>query len=426
MGAATADVIRAEHRRARQLDGHQLAERYRMLGHDPDAPLNRALIARGIAPVAGAATGLAGMAFARNLPAEGSFVMNPDEFAKWTERNDMPLEQRDFPALGGAPIDQRIPAVGIAASLRIVLTATLTTAGAGTVTSTYQWPWNLIKRFNLNVNGQTSILSCEGMDLRARRQRIFRNPREEVSSAPATDTATGNPNPGVIANGAYNVVLVYDVPIAHDVWTLVGSLYAQSDATYLNFRLTPAASAELFTLAGGSTATITNAKVSTTLTFYDIPTSRTQRGDVILVPDLRYLHGFFSSDKPFANTGEVSVEMIRSSGQLLCYYLYLDNGGAAQIDPAAWSELRVQYGGNRRPRTYNPLSQLLEKNGQDYNGRIKPGYALIDLEADNVRREGIYPKGVTELAAVVTVASGTTINANARAHQVEETLFAGV
>jgi hypothetical protein len=119
--------------------------------------------------------------------------------------------------------------------------------------------------------------------------------------------------------------------------------------------------------------------------------------------------------------------MIRTAGQLISFAYYLDNGGAAVIDPAALNEVRFEYGGNRRPRVYNPPTKLLEKNAQDYNGRVLPpaGYTVHDFEVDNPMRDIVYPKGVTELLVANNVPTGTTINANAHTHFIEETLFAG-
>ena len=411
-----------------------LRNAWEQLGADASDPFVREAILKGRGPVAGGATGRGGMAFAHNLPAPGSYLMNPAEFAKWTERNDMPLEQRALSALGAAPIQQRISNVGVMAGLRIVFKGTLTVAGAGTITSLYQWPWNVIKRYQLNVNGSTGIISCEGLDLRARRQRIYRNPREQVSTAPGLDTnaaayganrvPVGNPEPGVIGNGTYSVVLVYDIPVPHDSFTLVGSIFAQSDQTYLSQQITPGAQAELFTAAGGSTVTLTGS-FNTMMTFYDVPTVNYQNEQKVVLPDLRWLHGYFSSDQPYASTGEVTIPMIRAAGQLLTFALYLDNGGAAQLSIKALSALRFQYGGNRQPRNYVPTELLLEENGHNYNGLIHPEYAYLDFEADAPERDLVYPKGVTEIGVVATIPQGTTINANARAHFVEETLFAG-
>jgi hypothetical protein len=402
----------------------QLRELYRLMGHDPDSPEIRALVERGQPPMAGGATGQQATAYMANLPSEGSYVMNPDAFATETERNDMPLETKAIAGLGGAPIDLRIPNVGVLANIRLIVKGTLTVGGTGAVTSTYQWPWNLFKRVTVNLQGQTSLFSCEGLDLRQRRQRIYRRPTDTVSTAPATAAGSVDPVPGVIANGTYSVVLVYDVPIVHDPYTLVGAVYAQSDAVYLNWRIQLGAQAELFTVAAGGTVAFTGT-IYSTITFYDIPFQDTQQGRRVLLPDLRWLHSLISSDKPFANTGDVDTELIRTAGQLLSVAAYVDNGGAAQIAPATLARVVFMYGGNRQPRVFDPIEMLLEKNVQDYNGLIGPGWVILDFEVDNPKRELVYPKGVTELKLRANVPAGTTINANAKTHVVSETLFAG-
>lgn len=371
------------------------------------------------------ATGLAATAYAHNLPPEGTFVANSALFARETERNEMPLEVKPI-ALGAPPFDLRIPNVGVLASLRLIVKGDLV-VGTANVTTGYGWPWNLLERVSLNIQGQTSLTTLQGQDLRARRQRFYRNPTEDVSTAPGTDPDTRDPAPGTaIAPGSYPVTLVYDIPIVHDPYTLAGAVYAQSDAVYLNWRIQPAAIADLFTLAAGATVALENASVHTTMTFFDVPQADVQgKGRVVLLPDMRWLHGLFSADKPFANTGEVETEIIRTDGQLLSLGVYLDNGGLTQIDPSVWEQLAFRYGGNRSPRVFSPIEAILEKNTQDYNGRIRPGYVFLDFEVDNPEREIVYPKGVTELVVVPRIPTGQAVNANARTHVVYETLFAG-
>jgi hypothetical protein len=386
----------------------------------------RCLVERGIAPLGGGMpVGASGMAFMHNVPAEGQFIENTDAFFRNTERNDIPQPPTPFPAFG-SPADYRIPNVGVLSGIRAVIKLTLVVAGAGTCTSTYQWPWNTAKRISVNANGQTQIVSAEGLDMRARRQRFFRNPKDVVAVAPATDTTTIDPVPAVIANGTYAVVLIYDVPITHDDYNMAGALFAQSDQNSLQWRIEAAAQSDLFTLAGGSTATLTGT-VYWMVTVFDIPSENTSSGRTVLLPDMSWIHGFLASNQPYSNTGEVNVALIRTTGQLLCTYLYLDNGGTTVIDPLALTEIRFQYGGNRRPRTFNPPEQLVEKNGHDYNGRILPraGYILLDNEVDNPVRDLVLPKGVTELQIVVSIATGTALNANAHAHFAEETMFKG-
>ena len=417
-----------------------LAEAWRRMGHDERQAYVQLLIDRGIRPAAGGMpTGVSGMGFQHNLPEPGSFVENSQLFYEQTERNDIPGPTQAYPGLGGGGVDVRIPQVGVLAEINIVATLSLVVSGTGAVTATYQWPWNTIKRGALNVNGQTGIISAEGMDLRARTQRVYHNTREQIATAPAMDVTAaayaagyspvGDPAPGVIANGTYAVTLHWSIPITHDDYNLIGALYAQSDSNAFFWRFEAGAQSDLFTVAAGGAVTLTG-NLGWIYTIYDIPEGDSQNGRVVLLPSMQWLHGFLGYNTPYNNTGEVPVALIRTAGQLLCTYLYLDNGGAAVIDPSALTELREQYGGNRRRRVYGGLNgplALLLKNQHDYNGRvIKPaGYVLFDNEVDNAVRDLIYPKGVTELQIVATIATGTTINQNAHAHAVEETMFPG-
>jgi hypothetical protein len=417
--------------------GHRL-EQARRSGLDISDPVTREWVENHAPMMGGMPTGVSGMAFVHNLPPAGTFVESTDAFFRTTERNDIPQAAQAYPGLGGNPVDFRIPNVGVLGTIRVVHNLTLTVGGTGAVTANYAFPWNGGgKRVAVNINGQTSIISCEGMDLRARRQRYYRCPREQVSNTQgnvgmqAPEAGTGDPRPGTISNGTYAVTLVYDIPIPHDDYNLAGVVYAQSDQNYLSWRIEAPAQGDLFSVAAGGTVTLTGTVFWTT-TVYDIPYGDTSEGRKVLLPDMSWIHGLLSFNQNLQNNGEVPVALVRTAGQLLCTYVYLDNGGAAQIDPAALVEIRSQYGGNRRPRTYNPPTMLLEKNTHDYNGRILStadggagGYFLFDNEVDNPIRDLVVPKGVTELFIVVNIPNSVTLNANAHAHVAEETMFQG-
>ncbi len=147
----TLDVIaagRREHRRrslARSRGAHsmysgELRELYRLRGHDADSEAVSKLVARGIPPVGGGATGKGAAAFFLNMPAEGTYAMDVPYFNQETERNDVPQQNFAYTGFGGSRMDQRITNVGILAFIRLVFIGTLTTAGTGTVTANYPWP----------------------------------------------------------------------------------------------------------------------------------------------------------------------------------------------------------------------------------------------------------------------------------------------
>lgn len=408
----------------------ELRELYRLRGHNPDDKSVQQLVDRGLPPIGGGATGKGAAAFFVNLPPQGTFQMDVPYFNQETERNDVPQPVVPFTGIGGSRMDQRITNIGVLANVRLVFQGSLVVSGTGAVTANYPWPWNIAKRVTVQANGQTSLMQCEGLDLRARRQRLYRNPAENLCVAPAMNAANGNPQPGVIANGTYPVTLIYDLPIVHDSTTLTGALFAQSDANYLNWTIEPALQSDLFTVATGGAVALTGS-IYPLLEFFDIPYIDSQQGRMVAIPDLRWLHGYIASNLPFANVGDVKAPFIKNAGQLIAYYVYIDNGGAAQISPVtALDEFRLEYGGNRRPRVYGgPIPggpiHLLEENERNYNGLIQPNYLVLDLENENPDRDLIYPRGVSELNAVAKITAGTTINPNARVHFVEETLFSG-
>jgi len=414
---------------AKALSSGALRAQWEMSGANMEAPYVQDMIDRGLPPLVGRMpTGMDGAAFMSNLPPEGTYAMNTQVFSENTERNDVPQKTEEYPGFGGTAIDIPLAKVGVLSGVQIAVEATLKTGGAaGTITPTFRWPWGLIKKGAVTANGQTSLIAPSGLDMRARKQRIFRNPRDPITVAPSTDER-GDPTLATIERGKeLSVFMIYEVPIVHDWYSITGSLFMQSDQTYAALHLEMPSLAELFTLTESATVELKNAKINVTTTTFDVPFANTSNGRVLLVPDLQWLHGFISNDKPYANNGDVEIPLVRVSGELLAVYSYLQNGPGAIIKPATLEAFRMEYGANRIPRNYKPVQHLLQKNADDYNGLIMPevGYTVLDFEADNPSRDLVFPKGVTELKIVPTVKSSVTINANSVAHFAEEALFAG-
>jgi hypothetical protein len=256
---------------------------------------------------------------------------------------------------------------------------------------------------------------------------VYRNPRDPITVAPSVD-AYGDPTlTALTASTEYSVFCIYELPIVHDWYSLVGSLFMQSDQTYIALHLEMPSVEEMFTLAGGGTVEFKNATIDVTTTTFDVPMATKNNQQVLLVPNLEWLHGFITNEAQFTNNGDVEVPLVRVSGQLLALYLHMRNGRNAIIKPATWEQFRMEYGANRIPRNYRPVQMLLQKNADDYNGLILPeaGVVVLDFEADNPSRDLVYPKGVTELKVVPKIATSVTPGANSAVEFAEEALFAG-
>jgi len=373
-----------------------------------------------LAPIAGGATGTNGVAFLSNLPPD-RFQINPALFEAATERQDIPQAAQAFNGFGSSN-SIRLQNVGIVAMVRLMFSGTLTVAGAGTVTSLPGWPYSLVRRLAFNAQGTNALLAATGAAYRARRQRLFRNPAETLQ------TLTGVPA-GTIANGNYPITFMVDLPIAHDMFSGTGWVLAQNPSTTLSVDIAWANQADVLTVAGGSTATWSNAQVFSTMVTFAVGQAQAGNQTVTVIPDLTTFHGFLENQYQFAASGIVQAPLIRTAGQLVNYAFNLRNGPAAEIAPDALTEIDFRYGGNRQPRQYNPPAMLIEKNQADYNGRVQVNgltFTFLDFESDNAIRDVFLPENLVELQSQFVIPTAVTINTGAYVDYVEETLYPAV
>lgn len=377
------------------------------------------------------AVGAAGAAYMRNLPPAGSYVVNPQAFMERTERNDMPLAPIAFPGFGSFA-DLRINNVGVISGLELTFEGTLTTVG-GTVTVApgHKWPYGMLREVAVSVNGQSNLIAVDGQDLHARVLRITRNYADTITNPPINPSGS----PFNVA-GAAAMKISWRVPIAHDERVLLGAIFAQSDESYLNLRLSTAnqptaADGDLFDYTAGTSVVLTGSFYPT-LTFYEIPQVQDGSRTMIVVPDLSQLHGMAVINSPIAQNGEFAQNLLRTTGALVCLYHRVDNAtfGTVNVhDSAVLTSYKLSYGGNQTPREFQRAA-LSWKNARDYDGLITPysptafpaRYLLFDLEVENPMRDVILPKGVTDLQTRMTFAGVSWTNGIL--HTVQETLFA--
>jgi hypothetical protein len=365
--------------------------------------------------------GAAQAPYVRNLPGAGSFVSDPALFARLTERNVFPAQPLAFPGFGSF-VDYKVANVGILSRVELVFDGTITTASTPAITPTALYPWNLVSRLILSANGQNNLLDVDGLDLRARDQRVNRNPTDNLSSFPAAGGSPFN------TAAAATLRIAYDIPIAHDQTTILGALFMQTDDNFVNVRINTAQSSDLFTISTG-TLSITGSFYPI-LYFFSIPTVPDAQGSArVVLPDLTMLHSMVSIQVSVAANGEVVTPLQRTIGNLLCLYTRVENGATA-VDPigapVTVTQHALRYGGNITPQTWQ-RGALGLLNQREYNGIVAPTanrrYAILDLEQDNPLRDVIVPKGVQDLQWVLTYA-GVAWNAGALQRTVQEVIYA--
>jgi hypothetical protein len=361
----------------------------------------------------------------------GREVQNPQLFAELTERQAMP---QTSVAIKGLAKSQRLilEKVGVVARIRLLITAEWKPVAEEEPINNPGMPYRLIREIALQANGVTGIIDVPGTILQQRRLRIYRNP---VSALAKLTTAVGTK---YTKKAVQKTTFVVEIPIAHDMLSLIGSLLAQNEETGLSMQISWASEEEI--VNGGKIEEF-KGEIEWASVVFSIGSTVVGKQEVTVLPDLSAFHGLVFSETPLVGTGLKRAELIRTAGQLLCYTATILNGagGKEQSPPSEWTTFKLEYGGNKDPLVWTPASELLEENADDYDGPINVGQVafaaatatntystlIVDNERDNAMRDMIIPESLTELRAIIGVPAGfTAVSANIVTSQ--ETLYPAV
>lgn len=353
----------------------------------------------------------------RNLPVT-KYQINPGLFNQLTSRIIFDPINFALPTYGNYQNTQLLQ-VGIVSSINVLVVGTITTVGAPTtIAPTAHWPWDLIS-VQISGNGQNNFVSCTGWDLTLRLRASSRAYVDGVSSYPNSATAA----PFNVATAGYPFVLSYKIPIAMDDTTLVGALYAQSEATNLVLKITTGNQADLFNVTAG-TITIA-ATVYIEEEIFEVPYDP-QHSDTLIIPDLTVLHGLVSNDNAVASQTTLDTQLFRINGQLERLFFYTVNlttpAAPAFTVTSNYTQAQLIYGSNQNPYTFNPMNLLRWRNNRDYREVLPDGTYCLDLVADNPARDLVLLEGVTNLRLRTQYAVAPT--GGSYVHFVQETLFA--
>lgn len=322
--------------------------------------------------------------------------------------------------------------VGVVARIRLLITAKWTPVGEEQPINNPGMPWKLIHEIALQANGVTGIQDAAAVTFEQRRRRIYRNP---VSAIFKLTTAVGTK---YTKKAAQEAKFVIEIPIAHDMLSLIGSLLAQNEETGLSLQVTWATEEEI--VNGGKIEKF-EGEIEWASVVFSIGSTVVGKQEVTVLPDLSAFHGIVQSETPLTGIGQRKAELIRTAGQLLCYTATILNkaGGTEQEPPSEWTTFKLEYGGNKDPLVWTPASELLEENADDYDGPIQIGAAggtaatatnsmsflVLDTERDNPSRDMIIPESLTELRAVIGVPAAFKPE-NAVIFTTQETLYPAV
>jgi hypothetical protein len=364
----------------------------------------------------------------RNLP-NAAYEINPALFMAYTQRQTFNPSN----LLAATPanyVTKTLLQVGIVARLRVLIQGAIVVASAASnsaVTPTFKWPYGYLTNVALTGNQQNNFIACSGFDLHQRKVvqlRAFIDGYTVAGIAPAGLSGTA-------ANGTYPFLIVLDIPIAMDMTTLVGALYAQSEATNLTVTFTTEAIANLFTATNGAVVTIVNTAgtagtvptIQMEETIFSIP-YHPQKSNVLVIPDLTVLHGLIANNNAIASQSSVTTELYRSNANLERLFFYTDDNNTMGLTTTYYSGMQLLYGAAEQPYGWTPPDfKRIEDNA---NNRVimTDGSYVLDLTADNPARDQVILEGVTNLRLITNYLAGKPASASAKVHWVQETLFA--
>lgn len=351
----------------------------------------------------------------RNLPIT-KYMINPGLFNQLTSRVIFDPINYPLPTSGNYQNTQLLQ-VGIVASINLLIVGTITTTGTTvTIAPTAHYPYNLIS-VQISGNGQNNFISCDGWDLTLRLRAANRAYVDGISSFPAAGAS-----PFTVA-AAVAFTLAYKIPIAMDDTTLVGALYAQSEATNLVLKVTTRTASDLFAVTAGTIAVTGTVFIEEEI--FEVPYDP-QHPDTLIIPDLTVLHGLVSNDNAVASQTTLDTQLFRINGQLerLFYYTVdLTTATApAFTATATYSQTQLIYGSNQNPYTFSPMNFQRWRNNRDYRIVLNNGLYCLDFVADNPARDLVLLEGVTNLRLRTQYTAAPT--GGSYVHFVQETLFA--
>jgi hypothetical protein len=371
-------------------------------------------------------------------------VVDPQTFYVATRR--LRFQMSPLKAISGLGTTDgvQLRQTGIVAALELRVQGTITFGGTiGTTTMSYEWPFNLPQEVRLSANGQSNLIRCRGLTVRAMEfvtnaklddaglSRSFGGTAATSGTLalPCDDWGTSGVNvaaPGtnVAAVGAYTVDLTFFIPVAADPVSLIGAVYAQSSATNLTFEVQWATQAQIVSALGGAATFAQALNWGVTGVAYSIPNVN---GNYV-VPDLSMFHQI--AETRFGGMAQGTNEPLLPGtgvGRRLMRLLFNVYSGSNPT-PLAMNQTNFNvvgwaYGGSDVPEQYPNGQSLRAMNvrvaGVDLGALW--GLGLWDFASQFALRDVVDEGSTSDLRAQIGLVSAPT---SGFAQIAQETLFA--
>ena len=369
-------------------------------------------------------------------------VVDKGEFLRRTRRHIQQEKKISF-TLGQSTQDIiSLRKSDILSEINLHITGSLTiTPGTGSVGSTAEWPYNLIKNVSFAANGASTLISARGWTLRAREiakdEGLSDRGNTQIIGGVSRSNGTlslgseawgvGSATPTLGAQ-TVPVDLVLTIPVAEDPFDLSGAIFLQSSSAELSVVLNWANTADLFTLAGNGAVTFAG-NVEVVTTKFEIPTVN----GAIVVPDLSLFHSLVETNTPVLSNGENETIVVgQGAGKYVLRVIYQHYNGAAGAAaplPMTSGNFGLQawrYGTAETPDQWPNGSMLRIAMERAYNCDLGGvlGYGVHEFAKAGFR--DLVDMGVTsDLRLVSNIANSVTLTSPKLWYAVESVYSAG-
>jgi hypothetical protein len=303
-----------------------------------------------------------------------------------------------------------LPKVGLLARVFLHFNGTLTvTVGGGSSTAAPRSPWNIANRIRLLANSTLPIIDVSGFGLYVAN---LLTDWAGVQSRPGTFatafTATNVPQyepPAIaevarfaVANGANTVDISYELPVKLTEQDPVGLIIAQNPQTQLTLEITDGQIADLTTLAGGATATLTGTW-QVGMEYFEAPAAPDA------MPDMSFVHVWQEQRVPVSATGQQAIQLLVGDTYLRIAHIVQLN---AVLNRADIERIALVLNQADTPYTVDRWLALYRQR-RIYGKDLGDGLFIHDFFVPETQRDMINSALYSDLRTRVDVAAGAVL-----------------
>jgi len=305
-----------------------------------------------------------------------------------------------------------LPKVGLLSRVFLHFSGTLTvTVGGGTSVAAPRSPWNIASRIRLLANSTLPLIDLSGFgtyvaNLTTRWVGVFARPGSFANAFTIANVPQYEPPAQAevarygFANGANVIDFSLELPVKLTEQDPIGLIIAQNPQTQLTLEITNGAIADLATLAGGATATLTG-QWSVGMEYFEAPASESA------MPDMTFVHVWQEQRYPVSATGINDLTLLTGDTYLKVAHVVQLNG---TLNSADVTRVGVVFNSADQPYNLDRWLQLYRQR-RIYGKDLGVGLFVHDFFVPETQRDMVNSALYSDLRTRVEIAAGATLGA---------------